>query len=458
MPETRLLSDCQPADVDADEGLTAELAAFACGPAPAEWTQADLLRAKLCVLDVIGVTVAGSGEPLSRIVQEHLREDGGRPNSVVIGTEISGTAAQAAYANGVAAHALDYDDVNLAIPGHPSAVIFPALLAAAGAGEVTGRAFLEAFMTGYETACRIGALLGQQHYADGFHATATVGRFGAAAACSRLAGLTSGQTRHAFGMAGTMAAGLKSVFGSDSKPLHAGLAARDGYEAVRLAGRGVTSNPSMLESKGGFAAAHGLTIGTEAPRVHIRANLFKHHASCYNTHAAIEAARLVRADGAFDPRSVEAVEVTVAAGLDSVCNIQTPKTGSEGKFSLRFTVTAALLGLDTSDTGTFTAQIVARADVTDLLPRIRVVLEPGMSTTYATVAVRMTDGSRKTASHDAGIPQAASAELEARLSDKMRALCVPVLGAARTDALREAVLALEHARSLRGLMEGLQVT
>src|ERR1700751_6091382 len=142
-----------------------------------------------CILDYFGVAVAGAGDELARLLFDELAEAGGAPQASVIGHQTRLPALSAALVNGAAGHALDYDDVNMAMPGHPSVAILPGLLALAELRRSSGREVITAFVAGYETACRIGAALQPGHYNLGFHSTGTVGAFGAAAACARLLGL-----------------------------------------------------------------------------------------------------------------------------------------------------------------------------------------------------------------------------------------------------------------------------
>ena len=163
-------------------------------------------------------------------------------------------AASAALINGAAAHALDFDDVNLAMPGHPSVAILPALLALAEERGSSGKDVLTAFVAGYELQCSVGRAIAPGHYdVLGFHATATVGSFGAAAACAHLLRLSLEQFATALGIAGTQAAGLKSMFGTMCKPLHAGKASYHGLVAAKLAMRGFTSRSDVIECQQGFA-------------------------------------------------------------------------------------------------------------------------------------------------------------------------------------------------------------
>jgi len=251
--------------------------------------------ARQCVLDYIGVALAGARDPLVRLLLDEMSEAGGSPQASVIGHSMRLPALSAALVNGAAAHALDYDDVNMAMPGHPSVAILPGLLALAELKSSSGRDVITAFVAGYETACRIGAALQPGHYNLGFHSTGTVGCFGAAAACARLLGLDAEATAMALGIAGTQAAGLKSQFGTMCKPFHAGRAAQNGLLAARLAQRGFSSRTDIVECVQGFALTHGPDFVPEAALAapgagfHLLANLFKYHAACYFTHAPINA-------------------------------------------------------------------------------------------------------------------------------------------------------------------------
>src|SRR5713101_4661973 len=155
--------------------------------------------ARQCVLDYYGVALAGADDPLAAILLDELAEAGGTAQAGVIGHQARLPVLSAALVNGAIGHALDYDDVNLAMPGHPSVAILPGLLALAEQRRSSGRDVIAAFVAGYETACRVGMAMRPGHYNLGFHATGTVGAFGAAAACARLLGLDAGATAQALG-------------------------------------------------------------------------------------------------------------------------------------------------------------------------------------------------------------------------------------------------------------------
>src|SRR5262249_38201168 len=181
----------------------------------ASWRREDIPEparelVRQCVLDYFGVALAGAGDELVRLLIDEMNESGGAPQASIIGHELRLPALSAALVNGAAAHALDYDDVNMAMPGHPSVAILPALLALAEWRRSSGREVATAFVAGYETACRIGAALRPGHYNLGFHSTGTIGSFGAAAALARPLGLDAQPTALAPRIARTPGAARRS--------------------------------------------------------------------------------------------------------------------------------------------------------------------------------------------------------------------------------------------------------
>src|ERR1700683_2248507 len=194
--------------------LTRTLAERACA------VTTEALPARRCelprhvLLAYVAVGLAAADDPLGRILLDDALDAGGAEQAAIIGHKARLPVLAAALVNGAIAHALDYDDVNLAMPGHVSVAILPALLALAEEQHASGTAVIAAFVAGYETCCRIGMTMRPGHYTRGFHATGTVGAFGAAAACAHLLGLDAEATGRALGIAGTQSAGLKSQFGT----------------------------------------------------------------------------------------------------------------------------------------------------------------------------------------------------------------------------------------------------
>jgi 2-methylcitrate dehydratase PrpD len=387
--------------------------------------------ARDCVADWLACTLAGLSEAAAEIVTKAALEEGGHAHATFVGRGAKGSVLQAALVNGTAAHALDYDDVNLSVPGHMSVAILPAVLALAEQRRASGPELLAAFTAGYEFACRIGKLVEPAHYANGFHATATIGSLGAAVGCAHLLQLSVEQACHAVGVAATQAAGLKAMFGTMAKPLHAGLAAQAGLRAALLAGKGFTSRTDAIECKQGFAAVHGTdfrlddAVARPAGGFHLLANLFKFHAACYSTHSTIEAVTALRQEHALAPHAVSQIRVVAGEGC-SICNIQSPVTALEAKFSLRASTAFALLGIDTSGLDTWGR--ASDDDVVAVRDRVQVELVPGMTLSDSIVTLRLADGRELQRAFDCGVPLADKAAQSKRIDAKFLALTSPVVG------------------------------
>jgi 2-methylcitrate dehydratase PrpD len=418
-------------------------------------TARELVRQ--CVLDYFGVALAGAGDELVRLLLDEMVEAGGAQQASIIGCQTRLPALSAALVNGAAAHALDYDDVNMAMPGHPSVAILPGLLALAELCGSSGHEVVTAFVAGYETACRIGAALRPGHYNLGFHSTGTVGSFGAAAACARLLGLDAEATAAALGIAGTQAAGLKSQFGTMCKPFHAGKASQNGLLAARLAARGFTSRTDIVECVQGFALTHGPDFSPEAALappeagLHLFANLFKYHAACYLTHAPIECARRLREEHRLAAEVIVGITLRLDASCERVCNIPAPVDGLQSKFSLRQTVAMALAGIDTASLTAYSAENARDPRLVRLRDEVKLDWQDAWPQTLSELEIELTDGRRISARHDAGIPATDIGSQGKRLVAKFDTLVEPVLGAPRARELREMILGLDAVAEIANL-------
>lgn len=234
---------------------TRDLARWSSALAAGHVSDSATTWAKHALLDWFGVTIAGSREDLAPLLLEEFGGKDGPVTLVALGARAK--AHDAALINGTLSHALDYDDVNADMGGHPTAPVAAAALALGESLGKSGRDVLLAFIAGYEVECQIGAMAGQSHYEKGFHATGTFGTFGATAASARLMGLDAQQTAVALGIAASEAAGLKYNFGTMTKPLHVGRAAENGVTAALLAARGFTADPTVLDGQWGFFSVMG---------------------------------------------------------------------------------------------------------------------------------------------------------------------------------------------------------
>jgi 2-methylcitrate dehydratase PrpD len=444
---------------ESGEGLTRRLAADAAATRADDLSDAAMAVARQCMLDMLGCALAGASDELVGILLAEMAEQGGAAQASVIGHRHRLPAASAAVVNGAAGHALDFDDVTMAMPGHPSVAILPGLLALGQARGASGAAVLAAFVAGYELQCRIGRMLAPGHYDGiGFHATATIGSFGAAAACAHLLGLDAERTATALGIAGTQAAGLKSMFGTMCKPLHAGKASYHGLLAAKLAARGFTSRADVLECAQGFARTHGPDFHPQAafddpgPDGYLRANLFKYHAACYLTHAPIEAARTLRAQHGLTPERIARIDLRIDNAADRICNIADPRTGLEAKFSLRQTLAMALSGIETGALASYSETYAADPALAALRDKVNFDFQSGWPHPRAELDLHLTDGTVLTAKHDAGVPAADLAEQGRRLDAKFLALAAPVLGETRAGDVRDLVARFETLSEIDTLM------
>ena len=212
-------------------------------------------RAATALKDTSGVMLAGAVEPAARMMQS-MAADEGIGDCRIVGTSLKTSPGLAALANGVAAHSLDYDDMCFVSLAHPSCALVPAILAAGELVHARPAALLDAYVVGFELECRLGNVMNPRHYHQrGWHCTSSIGTLGAAAAAARVLGLDAHAVQHALGIAASSACGLKENIGSMVKPLHAGMAARNGVMAARLAQRGFTSSPHAIDGPQGYLAA-----------------------------------------------------------------------------------------------------------------------------------------------------------------------------------------------------------
>jgi 2-methylcitrate dehydratase PrpD len=365
-----------------------------------------LPQARRAVIDTVGVAIAARQDPSFTILAGTLAGSA-VGEATVLPTRERTSAAHAAFLNGTAGHALDYDDVADEIKGHPSVVLVPALLALGEARGASGRRVLEAFAVGFEVSCALAASLPiALHYRQGWHATATVGVLGATAGAARLLGLDVEQTRCALGVAASMAGGSRQNFGTMTKPLHAGLAARDAVLAAQLAAGGFTADPDQLEAPLGFLHLYGVEADpavaldwlSRADVLRSRGLNVKKYPCCYNTHRTADAVLDLFSKG-VQGGDVRSVRVTIEpGGLEPIIHHR-PASGLQGKFSDEYVVAAALLDGEVN-LATFTDEAVSRPAHQELLRKVEIVEgetppfgPPTFEGGYAAVELTREDGS-----------------------------------------------------------------
>ena len=442
---------------DLTSDLVAEMRAVAAGDLPGD----VLTIAKLCILDWLGVTIAGAHEPLVRML---LDEMSAGPTGVcsLVGHAQRASPVDAALINGAAGDVLDYSDCIRVMNGHATATVLPAALAAAECDDSSGPDLLRAFVVGVETACRVGSMIGERILATAFHPTAVFGPFGSAAAAAHLLTLKEAEWSAAFAIAGTMAAGLAASVGSMCKPFHAGVAAANGLLAARLARRGFGGYRAALEGPQGFLAAHAAATMWIAPgvatseawrgRFFIRETLVKRHAACQLAHGSIENMRRIRESAGFAIDDVRRVRLGIAESSVRVCDIAAPRTGLEAKFSVRTLAAMALLGMPTDRLETFNDALIASPDLVELRGRIAVDSRPDLAVELSVAEIELGNGQVLTAQTD-------ERELDRDLERRRERVCVKFvdltssrLGRDTTADLQASILGLEDVKSIRPLL------
>jgi 2-methylcitrate dehydratase PrpD len=415
--------------------------------------------ARLAVLDWWGVTVAGAAEPVSRLLREVVLDPGederagGR--AAVLGTTRTAEPVTAALLNGTAGHALDYDDVSLAMPGHPTVPLLPGLIAVAEARAYPGREVLTAYVAGVEVMGRVGQALFPGHYRAGWHATATIGRLAGALAVARLLGLDADAMNGAMGLAAAQLAGIQEAFGTMAKPFQVGRAAGDAVLAALLAERGLTAPRGLLDREG-WARRLGPDWVPErladglGDRYAVDEILFKRYPCCFATHAAL--AGLLALRPRLADRPITEVELEVGPTTLQVADQRAVTTGLAGKFSMTYCAAVALVRGRVAEED-FLDAAVGDPVVQALAARVALQPSPRLDETRARVAVQVADGGR----HEllADLRAAGDGErLQHDLVGKFRRLVAPRLGAAEAERLASAILRLEAVDDLRELHPG----
>ncbi len=361
-------------------GATTAIATFIANTSRRDFPPESEEKAKKAIADTFAAIAAGAGSEVAEPLHRYLGAAKASGAVPILGTGITATPETAALVNGTFGAALDYDDVLSMMPAHPSAVIVPAMLASLHGQRVHGRAFIEAYILGVEVGAKIGLGMTTGHYHRGFHATGTLTVFSALAALAKLHRLEIPEIRQAFGIAASMTSGLRRNFGTMTKPLHSGLAARSAVTAWQLAASGFTAAPDVLEAPAGFFSTYGVpesntnvtVSGLGRPFVIVDPGLaLKKFPCCYATHRAMDGLLALRAKLACDVQSIARVICKMPPGGMQVLTYARPVTGLEGKFSLQYCLAAGLLDGKYS-LWTFTDAAVRRPEIESLYERIDV--------------------------------------------------------------------------------------
>ncbi|MFT4180775.1 MAG: MmgE/PrpD family protein [Rhizobium sp.] len=369
--------------------------------------EAAVRAARTAIVDWLACAFGGAQDRTTPILLETLSAGSG--NAVIIGQERRTDALTAALVNGHAGHVLDYDDVHSSVRGHPTTVVVPALLALASDVRISADRLIAGYIVGLETMARLGLSLGMKHYENGFHATATLGTIGAAAAVAHVLRYSVEETAVALGLAATHSSGLRLQFGHDAKPYHAGMAARAGLLSARLAKAGLGGASDFLDNPIGFFSA--FAFGEERPQAAIESwgspwqivspgLTLKAFPCCTASHPVAMIGLQLHQEGRRAD-TIDSVTFTFPPGGDAALVVTNPTTGIDARFSPEYVFAAALIdGMLRID---HFGETPVREDVMAIARRVRRRHDetaPRMSndpkTRFVIADVRLADGERLT--------------------------------------------------------------
>jgi 2-methylcitrate dehydratase PrpD len=358
--------------------LTKELGRFVSGVKFAALPQAVVASVKMAFADSLGVALAASQETAPRLLRALVASGGTEATCWLDGARMS--AADAAWINGTAAHALDYDDVAQR-GGHISACVVPAVLAEAEALCSSGAEMIAAYVAGYEVVSELVRRDSDDHFSGGWHPTSIFGSLGAAAACASLRKLDVETTASALAIAASQSSGIVSNFGTMTKPMHVGNAARSGVVSARLAASGFTGSSEAIEAQPGL-----LTAVSAAGRLDLDSAMragngwqigstnrlgIKKYPLCYCAHRAVDGIIDLVRNHDIEPDQVETIVVSLTPRNAMILKHHAPKTGLEAKFSIEFSLVAALIAGKVG-LAELNETFVQRSDVQDMIGRVEI--------------------------------------------------------------------------------------
>lgn len=364
--------------------------------------------AKIAIADTIGVALAGAMEDTAKIPERVLglgqNMGQSKGSSLVWGRSYRTQALDAALINGTSSHAFDFDDCSNSLGGHPSAPIVPVALAIGEEVGSTGREYVEAYIAGFEAETRIARGVHMHHYTKGWHPTATLGIFGAIAACGRLLKLDDATLATAFAIGVSEAAGVKANFGTMTKPLHVGLTARNGLFACLIAKEGFTASMEAFEHKQGYLEVFNgagtydvskILDGWCQPLDLIEPGvMIKQYPCCGSAHMAIDAAIILHNKHNLSLDQIEAIDIQTHEQRLEHTNRPDPRGELDAKFSVQYVVCRGLAD-GTVVLGNFENEAYMDKDIRSLLPSVTVASHTDDQYT-GTVTVTLKDGSKHT--------------------------------------------------------------
>ncbi len=319
------------------------------------------------------------------------------PQASILGRTERVDIANAALINGISSHTFDYDDTHLKTIIHPAGPVASALMALSELLDSSGREVMDALVLGIEVSCRVGNCIYPDHYDRGWHITGTTGILGAAAACSRLLKLSAEQTQMALGIAASQPVGLREQFGTMTKPLHPGAAAKTGLMAALMAKQGFTASARALEAPRGLIQVisdkcdwkeitEGLGLDWESAL-----NTYKPFACGIVIHPSIDGCVQLRNQHNLKPEQIEEVRLRVHSLVIELTGKKTPKKGLEGKFSVYHSCAAGLI-YGKAGEHEYSDAVVQDPAVIALRDKVKAVIDDSIGEAAADITLLTKDG------------------------------------------------------------------
>lgn len=442
------------ADPDAPP-ITQTLAAFVASHPSRGWSEAIEHEAHRTLLNWAGCAVGAARHESVAAALAAVQVLQPAPQAALLGRRERVDIASAALVNGIGSHTFDFDDTHLKTIIHPAGPVASALLALAEHTGASGRALIDALVLGIDVSCRIGNVMYPDHYDRGWHITGSTGMLGAAAGCARLLGLDAQRTAMALGIAASQPVGLREQFGTMTKPLHPGAAARAGLMAALMAQHGFTASARALEAPRGLVQVVSTKCdwreATDAlgERFEIGFNTYKPFACGIVIHPAIDAAVQLRARG-VRPEQIVRVELRVHSLVLELTGKKEPKDGLQGKFSVYHGCAAGLVAGRAGE-DEFADAFVTRPDVDALRRRIVATVDDAVDEASVDLTAVLTDGRRERVFVEHAIGSLERPMTDHALETKFHALADGVIGAARAGELIRALWATGTSADVRGI-------
>src|SRR5437762_1891290 len=434
--------------------ITRTLAEFVATHPSRGWDDGIDREAQRTVLNWIGCAIGAAHHPSAEAAIAAVSELAPSPQATILGRRERVDIASAALVNGITSHTFDFDDTHLKTIIHPGGPVASAAFALAEHSGASGRQLLDAVILGADVACRVGNAIYPAHYDRGWHITGSTGMLGAAAACARLLHLDIEQTTMALGIAASQPTGVREQFGSMTKALHSGAAARVGLMAALLARHGYTASNRALEAPRGLLQTYSTQWKWNAitdalgQRFEIASNTYKPFACGVVIHPSIDGCVQIAQAHRLRPQDIERVELRVHPLVLELTGKNAPRNGLQGKFSVYHACAAAII-FGRAGESEFSDAVVIRPDVAGLRERVVATIATDIGEDAADVTIHCNDGRRLHTRVEHAIGSLQRPMSDADLARKFHSLVDPVLGAERAAELIGACRSLADAPDVR---------